>query len=101
MYPYCILIVKNGTLILGIILIIIGVVLLGFGAVSYVNYSYNSTLISSHQGSNTPTNIALVSTQFGDAVGGFLAGVIFFVIGLTLMILGFNCQSKKEKKSGQ
>ncbi len=101
MYPYRILKVKKGTLILGIILLIIGVALLGFGAVAYGHYSYNSTQIANGNALNNATNNALVSTQFGDAVAGFIGGVIFFVIGLVLMIIGFKGQSKKEKKAGQ
>jgi putative Mn2+ efflux pump MntP len=42
-----------------------------------------------------------VSIQFANDVGGFIGGVIFLVIGLVLMIIGFKGQSKKEKKSGQ
>ena len=92
---------RKGILILVIILFIIGVLLLGFGGVAYGSYLHNSAQIANGNAPNNSTNNALVSTQFGDAAGGFVGGVIFFVIGLVLMIMGFKGQSKKEKKSGQ
>ena len=92
---------RKGLLILGIVLLIIGLLLLGFGAVAYSSYSNNSALLSVGLASDNATNQALVSAQFADAVGGFIGGVIFFVVGLVLMIVGFKGQSKKEKKAEQ
>ena len=86
---------------MGIILLIVGVIALGFGGVAYSHYSYNSQQIASGLASNNATNQALVSAQLGGAIAGFVGGVIFFVIGLVLMIVGFKGKGKKEKLAEQ
>lgn len=87
---------RKGRLILGILLLIVGIFAFGFGGIAYSRYSSNSLLIASGLASNSAANQSLVNTQFGDAIGGFLIGVIFFVVGLVLMIIGFRGKSKKE-----
>ncbi|EQB71284.1 MAG: hypothetical protein AMDU1_APLC00030G0001 [Thermoplasmatales archaeon A-plasma] len=82
---------------MGIILLIIGIIALGFGAAAYSHFSYNQRQITNGNALNNATNQALVSAQLGGAIGGFIGGVIFFVIGLVLMIVGFKGKNKKEK----
>ena len=88
---------RKGILILGIILLIIGVIALAFGGVAYSHYSYNQQQISNGSALNNATNQALVSTQFGDAIAGFIGGVILFIVGLVLMIIGFKNKEKDSK----
>ena len=86
---------------MGIVLLIVGVIALGVGGVAYSHFSYNQQQIASGLASNNATNQAIVSTQLADAIGGFVGGVIFFVIGLVLMIVGFKGKSKNEKLAEQ
>ena len=85
---------KKGRVILGIFLLIIGILSLGFGGIAYLHYTSNSEMIASGLAPNNATNTALVNTQFSDAMIGFIIGLIFFVIGLILIIVGFG--SRKD-----
>ncbi len=76
---------------------ILGLIGLGVGAAAYSSFTYNSHQIASGSALDNATNQALVSSQFGTAIGGFIGGIIFFVIGLLLMFFGYQGKSKKEK----
>ncbi len=92
---------RKGILILGIVLVILGVLALGVAGVAYNNYLTETQQIANNPFLDTSANRALVGAAFADAVGGFIGGVIFFIIGLVLTIIGFKGKSKKEKMSGQ
>lgn len=91
---------QKGILILGIFLLIIGIIYFGFGVIAYTHITHCS-LNQTHipyllNGSHSElTNRPYLE----DAIGGFIAGVIFSVIGLVLLIVGFKGKSKKEKLS--
>jgi uncharacterized membrane protein HdeD (DUF308 family) len=90
---------RKGILALGTLLLIIGVIALGFAAVAYSHFSYNQAQISSGNAWNNATNQALLSTQLSDAIAGFISGVTFFIVGIVLTIVGFKGKSKKEKEA--
>jgi putative Mn2+ efflux pump MntP len=58
---------------------------------------YNQQQISNGSALNNVTNQALVSIQFGDAITDFVGGVILFIVGLVLMIIGFKNKEKVSK----
>ena len=75
-------------LILGIFLLIVGVMALGFAGVAYEHYIYNSQQMGGGWFFNNTTNQLIINEQLADSMIGLLIGTVFFMVGLMFTIVG-------------